>query len=102
MIARVVSHELPKHRHRWFGAVELDNGLTLYMSGIAAWLFEGDVVEVVIKNEPKEIHGRKILFSRITSSTSFTGKRRSRYGTSFQGILSYQDTALEGRFTGIE
>ncbi len=62
MIARVVSHQLPKHRHRWFGAVELDNGLTLYMSGIAAWLFEGDMVDLVIKNEPKEIHGRKILF----------------------------------------
>ncbi|MET1123808.1 MAG: GNAT family N-acetyltransferase [Archaeoglobaceae archaeon] len=62
MIARVVRHELPKHKHRWFGVVELDNGLTLYMSGIAAWMFEGDVVEVRIKNEPKEIHGKKILF----------------------------------------
>ncbi|AEA46969.1 ATP-binding cassette domain-containing protein [Archaeoglobus veneficus] len=62
MRAKVVSHELPKHRHRWFGVVELDNGLTLYMSGIAAWLFEGDEVEIVIKGEPKDVHGRKILF----------------------------------------
>ncbi len=76
MIARVVSHELPKHRHRWFGAVELDNGLTLYMSGIAAWLFEGDVVEVVIKNEPKEIHGRKILFFADYELYKFYGEEK--------------------------
>jgi len=76
MIAKVVSHELPKHRHRWFGAVELDNGLTLYMSGIAAWLFEGDVVEVVIKNEPKEIYGRKILFFADYELYKFYGSER--------------------------
>ncbi len=59
--AKVTKHELPEHKHRWFGVVELDNGLYLYMSGIAAWLFEGDAVEVVLKNQPKKIYGRNVL-----------------------------------------
>ncbi len=59
--AKVLKHEIPKHRHRWFGLLELDNGITLYTSGIASWLFRGDEVELVIKDEPKEIHGRLVL-----------------------------------------
>lgn len=59
--AKVVRRELPKYRHRWFGTVELDNGLILYMSGIASWFFKGDEVEVLLKNEPKDVHGKKVL-----------------------------------------
>ena len=76
MRAKVVRHELPKHKHRWFGVVELDNGLTLYMSGIAAWLFEGDEVEVRLKNQPKEIGGKKILFFEDYELFKIYGKDR--------------------------
>ncbi len=50
------------HR-RWFGTIELKNGLVLYTSGsVASWFFEGDKVEVIPKTKPKDVLGRKTLF----------------------------------------
>ncbi len=60
MITEVLSTE--SHR-KWFGTIELKNGLTLYTTGcIASWLFEGEKVDLKIKSRPKEIFGRKTLF----------------------------------------
>ncbi len=48
---------------KWFGTIELDNGLVLYTTGsIASWLFEGDKVEIRIKEKPKDVFGKKTLF----------------------------------------
>ncbi len=60
MITEVLSTE--SHR-KWFGTIELKNGLTLYTTGcIASWLFKGEKVDLRIKSRPKEIFGRKTLF----------------------------------------
>ncbi|NOY11777.1 MAG: ABC transporter ATP-binding protein, partial [Archaeoglobi archaeon] len=60
MISRVAG----SHAHRkWFGTVELENGLVLYTTGcVASWLFEGDEVEVVARSRPKDVLGRETLF----------------------------------------
>ncbi|AKG91014.1 ABC-type ATPase fused to a predicted acetyltransferase domain [Geoglobus ahangari] len=60
MILRVTG----SHAHRkWFGTVELENGLVLYTTGcVASWLFEGDEVEVAARSRPKDVLGRETLF----------------------------------------
>ncbi len=60
MICRVVRSNAFR---RWFGTIGLDNGLILYTTGsIALWLFEGEEVEVKVKEKPKEIFGKRTLF----------------------------------------
>ncbi len=77
--AKVTKHELPEHKHRWFGVVELDNGLYLYMSGIVAWLFEGGL-EVVLKNQRKRSTAEMFCYLRTTNSTKYMRERESKSG----------------------
>ncbi len=76
MISKVVRASAYR---KWFGTVELENGITLYTSGsVASWLFEGDEVEVLPKTSPKEVHGRKTLFFEDYELYRFYGGEKIR------------------------
>ena len=105
MITRVVKSNV--HR-KWFGTIELENDLVLYMSGsVASWFFEGDEVEVIPKTKPKDVLGRKTLFfddydlfriyeGEKVKAWSFFKKEVTLSRTSFgRNVYSYKILARE-------
>jgi len=79
MIGKIVARDIPKFKHRWFGTLDVDvNGVTytLYTSGFAKWLFEGDKVDLVIKTKPKEIKGSLVLLFEDYELYRFYGREK--------------------------
>ena len=79
MIGEIVARDIPKFKHRWFGTLDIkvnNTTYTVYTSGFAKWLFEGDKVDLVIKSKPKEIKGSLILLFEDYELYKFYGKEK--------------------------
>ncbi len=79
MIGEVVARDIPKFKHRWFGTLDVkvnDTVYTIYTSGFAKWLFEGDKVDLVVKSKPKEIKGSLVLLFEDYELYRFYGKEK--------------------------